>query len=99
MDGILPESIRTRTQKRGYKAPFGEWWKGDLRAYVRDTVGSRQFLESDIWDGPGVQKLVEDAPPGERFQGVLPVLRFVVADRLMTLFKEARARRIKELAA
>lgn len=97
MKGILPEKVRTRTLKRGYKAPIGDWWHGSLREFVRDTVSSSSFLQSDIWDGPGIRDLVESAQPGEWFAGALPLFRFVVAHRLIEMFRQGRARRLAEV--
>jgi asparagine synthase (glutamine-hydrolysing) len=92
MRGLLPEQVRTRSQKVPYKAPLAEWWSIGLREYVLDTTSSTVFLESDSWDGPALRRLAE-RPSSERSgeEGLL-VLRFVAAARLMDLFRNARAR-------
>jgi len=91
MGGILPESIRLRLFKSGYKAPLNEWWRGGLRRIVFETVSSHGFLESDLWDGPALLRMIESIPEGEFFAGARVLLRFVVAHRLMELFRSRRA--------
>ena len=92
----LPETIRTRSRKIPFKSPMSEWWRGSLLELVRDTVSSESFLCNETWDGPGLRDLVEKASGEDRFEGALMVLRFVVAHRLMDLFRSAR---ITHLAA
>jgi asparagine synthase (glutamine-hydrolysing) len=94
MRGVLPESVRTRGDKIPYKSPLGEWWRGPLLELVRDTVNSNSFLASEIWDGPAIRQFAESSAPGGRHEGALHVFRFVVAHRLMELFKSARARHL-----
>jgi asparagine synthase (glutamine-hydrolysing) len=90
MRGMLPEGIRCRSRKIPFKSPMSEWWRGPLLELVRDTVGSKSFLSSEIWDGPGLRNLVEDSLSQDRFEGALMVFRFIAAHRLMDLFRSAR---------
>jgi len=94
MRGILPEPVRVRTRKTGYKSPLDQWWRGELKELVLDTVGSGAFLQSPIWDGPRLRATVEDRAGDATRPDALLVLRFVVAHRLVELFKEARAQRV-----
>jgi asparagine synthase (glutamine-hydrolysing) len=50
MRGILPEGIRTRWNKRGFRPPQEQWFQS--RAFlglVRDTLESTSFRESPYW--------------------------------------------------
>ena len=50
MRGILPEGIRTRWNKQGFRPPQDLWFRSPgLLALVRDTFGSRSFRESEYW--------------------------------------------------
>ncbi len=43
MRGVLPEVIRTRTDKKGFMAPTDLWLKTDMRETVRDLIESEAF--------------------------------------------------------
>lgn len=92
MRGLLPESVRRRTQKVPYKAPLAEWWEGGVREFVLDTSGSSTFLAAEAWDGPAIRQLAEEAAGNDQVSGIQWVLRVVVAHRLMELFNAARVR-------
>lgn len=50
MRGILPESIRTRWNKQGFRPPQDLWFKSPaFLAMVRDTLHSASFTKSDYW--------------------------------------------------
>jgi asparagine synthase (glutamine-hydrolysing) len=59
MKGILPEDIRTRTNKIGFLAPLKEWMDHPLKNFVLDTVSSASFQESSYWNGKQIKKDVE----------------------------------------
>lgn len=50
MRGILPEGIRTRWNKQGFRPPQDLWFESPgFRSLVRDTLGSQAFRESVYW--------------------------------------------------
>ncbi|MHB8872441.1 MAG: asparagine synthase (glutamine-hydrolyzing) [Myxococcaceae bacterium] len=50
MRGILPESIRTRWNKQGFRPPQDQWFSSKhFQVVVRDTLGSRSFRQSTAW--------------------------------------------------
>lgn len=55
MRGVLPETIRTRTEKIGFQAPLSEWMNGDLGAWAWERVQTKRFLEIEVWDGPAIR--------------------------------------------
>ncbi|SFF46134.1 asparagine synthase (glutamine-hydrolyzing) [Thermoflexibacter ruber] len=58
MQGIIPEGIRQRTLKIGFSAPLYEWFSGELKEYLLDTVCSQSFLQSPLWNGKLIANFV-----------------------------------------
>lgn len=51
MRGILPEGIRTRWNKQGFRPPQDQWFTAKrLQTVVRDTLTSASFRNSKFWD-------------------------------------------------
>jgi len=90
MRGILPESVRVRNSKIPYKSPLGEWWRGPLKEFTLDTVNSREFLESDIWNGEKIRSHVENQRNKDNLPAALLVFRFLTAYRLIYQFNSRR---------
>jgi asparagine synthase (glutamine-hydrolysing) len=90
MRGVLPEPVRTRNLKVPYKSPLTEWWRGPLKELVLDTVSSRHFLESDIWNGERVREHVMRHRHDEVLAGAFLLFRFITAFRLVHLFGDRR---------
>jgi len=88
MRNILPESIRVRTDKIGFMSPMEDWYRGLLKPYVLDSINSKLFLESDIWNGPLIRNFVEDAYLKKDYQSAAMSWKYIHASRLMQLFKE-----------
>jgi len=59
MRGLLPERIRTRRDKLGFTPPLVQWFQGTLRPWFMDTLSSREFMQSELWDGPTVRASLE----------------------------------------
>ncbi|MCP4351338.1 MAG: asparagine synthase (glutamine-hydrolyzing) [Desulfobacterales bacterium] len=90
MRGILPELIRTRKSKIGFCYPFDYWWREPMKTFMLDSVNTRDFLQSDIWNGPVIRDFVETSYKGNPSLDVLNICPYIQASRLMTLFKERR---------
>ena len=60
MKGVLPEEIRTRKNKIGFASPMDRWFGGQLSGWIRDVIESQSFLQSEMWDGPAINKFVND---------------------------------------
>jgi asparagine synthase (glutamine-hydrolysing) len=58
MRGVLPEAVRVRRDKLGYNAPVARWLDRGLGEWVWDEVNDREFLRSELWDGPGLLEVV-----------------------------------------
>lgn len=60
MQGILPETTRTRIKKTGWNAPAHRWLSGAGLIPVRDMVASRVFQERGIYDVAEVGRLIDE---------------------------------------
>ena len=58
MLNTLAEEIRTRTFKIGIGGP-DEWYTNQLKPMILDLFHSKEFLESQYWDGKGIVKYLE----------------------------------------
>jgi len=48
--GILPDPIRERWNKQGFRPPQEDWFQGTLLAHVRATINSPTFAARGLWD-------------------------------------------------
>ena len=87
MKGILPESTRLRKSKIGFANPINEWLKKDLKSFVLDQINSRTFLQSSIWNGTNIRQIIEQAYQYNDIQTVRSYWEFLLASRLMDIFK------------
>lgn len=56
MKGLMPESIRLRTNKIGLGAPTTHWFNNQLNEFICDEVSSKSFLDTNIWNGEAIKK-------------------------------------------
>jgi asparagine synthase (glutamine-hydrolysing) len=87
MRGILPETIRTRTSKVGFSSPLVDWFSGPLRIFVLDSVNSKAFLQSEIWNGPAIRDFVEESFSRGNYSSARRSWEFIQAMKLMELYK------------
>jgi asparagine synthase (glutamine-hydrolysing) len=65
MKGLMPDSIRCRTNKIGFTTPLDEWARSSMADWFNDIVSSRSFQQSDLWDGKGVRTQLDLAMSGK----------------------------------
>jgi asparagine synthase (glutamine-hydrolysing) len=66
MRGILPESIRTRWNKQGFRPPQDLWFRSPrFLSLVRDTLSSASFRQSPYWIGPVWERMLDRVEAGE----------------------------------
>lgn len=66
MRGILPEGIRTRWNKQGFRPPQDLWFKsGDMLAAVRETFHSDGFQHNPYWVASWWQRALKRVERGE----------------------------------
>ncbi|HIH44343.1 MAG TPA: asparagine synthase (glutamine-hydrolyzing) [Candidatus Methanoperedenaceae archaeon] len=56
---IIPREILERKDKMGFPVPLQEWFKGDLKDYVRDILLSEQAKKRGIFRMEKVERLIE----------------------------------------
>lgn len=82
MAGLMPDSIRLRTNKIGFTTPLDEWMRGNLHDWAMDLANSRDFLESSIWDGAVARATLERALAGEgSTAAVWPIINAAVLQK------------------
>ncbi len=59
LKGFLPEEILFR-KKMGFGIPAGEWFRKDLKDYLRSYLLSEDFTRRGYFRAEGVKKMVED---------------------------------------
>jgi len=57
--GLIPEDIRLRRNKIGINAPMVEWFNGSFNNFILDITRSKNFVESNIWNGRLVGSKIE----------------------------------------
>jgi asparagine synthase (glutamine-hydrolysing) len=57
--GILPENIRLRRSKIGFETPEDEWFRGEMKGFLRKIVESREFSSRPYWDAKEVRKYLD----------------------------------------
>jgi asparagine synthase (glutamine-hydrolysing) len=66
MRGILPEAIRTRWNKQGFRPPQDAWFQSPaFLAQVRETIHSDSFKQSPYWIAPWWQRALNRVERGE----------------------------------
>jgi len=56
MQGIIPETVRTRLDKMGFVTPEDVWFRGPLKDYVFEIISSKSFAERGYFDVEEVKK-------------------------------------------
>jgi asparagine synthase (glutamine-hydrolysing) len=59
LKGFLPEKILSR-KKMGFGIPAGEWFRKDLKDYLRSYLLSGDFARRGYFRAEGVKRMVED---------------------------------------
>ena len=88
MHGIIPESIRLRKSKIGFASPMIEWYKNALKPFVLDSLHSKEFLESEIWNGPLIRDFVNDCYRKEDYRSATISWKYIQTMVLMKSFRE-----------
>jgi asparagine synthase (glutamine-hydrolysing) len=61
----LPSAVLTRS-KMGFGVPIGIWFRGPLRAFLRDHLTSREFLDRNIVNPDFLRHLLDEHESGRR---------------------------------
>lgn len=63
MRGILPEAIRSRTDKMGFSSPESTWARGPLQSFYREQLAQ---LDDALIDADAARKDFEQFAAGQR---------------------------------
>jgi asparagine synthase (glutamine-hydrolysing) len=59
LKGFLPDNIMTR-RKMGFGIPIMEWFRTDLKDYVRDILLSEESLKRGYFEKPYIEEMLEE---------------------------------------
>jgi asparagine synthase (glutamine-hydrolysing) len=59
LNGLLPETVRSRTTKLGFETPEGRWLRGSLGLMAADVFHSRSFSERGFVDARAAQRRLD----------------------------------------
>lgn len=90
LKGVLPDAIRTRTQKLGFPNLAEAWTSPRAQEFIRDITTSLEFQQSTIWNGRKIVKDLEIAMRNQDAEQIHRVWIFVQAMSLIKLFREKR---------
>ncbi len=65
MRGVIPESVRTRTDKMGFPTPAGLWFRGSLYDRIQDLLSSGAVRERGIYNVSAIRRDLEKHRVGE----------------------------------
>lgn len=65
MRGVLPEPIRTRWNKQGFRPPQESWVSGGLKSLVSELFRSTEFAQRGYWEVNWWQSLLKRFEQGE----------------------------------
>jgi asparagine synthase (glutamine-hydrolysing) len=57
--GLLPEKILSR-QKMGFGIPVDQWFRGELKDYLREIVLSERALKRGYFNREGLEHIIAD---------------------------------------
>ena len=55
VQGLLPEPVRRRKDKKGFASPMIDWLAGGLGELAVDVATDASFVGRDLWDGPAIR--------------------------------------------
>lgn len=64
--GVLPESVRTRTDKMGFVTPERVWLSTELNGWIKDIISSVSFRTRGYFDIPQILGALEAHTAGQR---------------------------------
>jgi len=65
MQGVLPETVRTRWNKQGFLPPQESWLSDTLLSWARETIESGSFAGRGFWHVPWWRRVIERMIRGE----------------------------------
>ena len=98
MRGILPESIRTRWRKQGFRPPQDLWFKSPkFLEFVRATLYSKSFRQSPYWIAGWWDQAIERVEEGQLTLGWTIWQPFIIEQWKANFLEPLREQRKKGL--
>ena len=66
MEGILPEKIRIRKDKKGFPTPSGNWFREEMKDYVENIINSDSFKKRNIFNVQKIKRLFKEHCEGKK---------------------------------
>ncbi|MFC1692058.1 asparagine synthase (glutamine-hydrolyzing) [Candidatus Latescibacterota bacterium] len=63
--GIIPESVRTRSDKIGFSTPEADWFRNNMLPYVRDVLSAPKTKKRNLYDIPKLMTLIDANASGK----------------------------------
>ena len=64
LTGLIPETVRARTEKVGFNAPSEKWFRGRLRDQTYGIIQESRLFENGLLDRDGFQRLWQEHQVG-----------------------------------
>ena len=65
LKGIIPESIRTRTDKIGFVTPEANWFRSEMLPYVREVLNSSITKKRGLYINSKLMELIDANASGK----------------------------------
>lgn len=87
MKGIVPEVVRTRTQKLGFPNLDEGWMSARGQEFIADSISSSEFKSSPYWNGPYILKEMKLAFEKQDRRRIHKAWKYIQALHLMQAFR------------
>jgi asparagine synthase (glutamine-hydrolysing) len=99
MRGILPEEVRTRWNKQGFRPPQDQWFQSErMQACVKDTFSSTSFRQSAYWNAPWWENLMDRVDGGQSSLGWTAWQPFVIEQWKAHFLEPLQAARLADFS-
>lgn len=71
LEGVLPDAIVNRRDKKGFPTPIGEWFRGPLREWCREVLLSHEARSRGVFQPDRVEALLAAHAGGAADHGAL----------------------------
>jgi len=66
MEGVIPETVRTRLDKMGFVTPEDIWFRGVLKDYISEIISSKSFAARGYFNVNEAKKTFDRHCTGEK---------------------------------
>ena len=95
MQGIMPESVRSRKRKLGFVSPFNVWLEQGLHKNLSRIVSDHSFKQSSLFDGKKTKSIFDEAAKQKDWNTIHRIWPFMQAHFLGLAFANKRTEHMK----